>query len=250
MDEGTDLWSNTWPDLIRVYPVAVLDGAGGVGILRGRRMTRERIEDMREVVLPFVTKRLMETNYENLGESDAKEFAKDFNEILALAIKGLEQEPTPKSFLGVDCIDRQATLDAIIKRLGIKNETYLLAAERAIYQQILAMPSVTPQLSSELEKNSKKLEKDFDESDCISRAEVLKLMQDNWHTHNGDWAMQESMDDIRALSSVTPQEPRKGHWIWCVGSHKCSNCEEYTCFSHEKLLRYCPNCGAKMESEE
>ena len=43
--------------------------------------------------------------------------------------------------------------------------------------------------------------------DCISRAEVLKLMKDNWHTHNGDWAMQESMDDIRALPSVTPQEP-------------------------------------------
>ena len=49
--------------------------------------------------------------------------------------------------------------------------------------------------------------------DAISRAEVLKLMQDNWHTHNGDWAMQESMDDIRALPSITPQEPKKGHWI-------------------------------------
>lgn len=52
---------------------------------------------------------------------------------------------TAKDNLAVDCIDRQATLDAIIKRLGIKNETYLLEAERAIYQQILAMPSVTPQ---------------------------------------------------------------------------------------------------------
>ena len=52
---------------------------------------------------------------------------------------------TTKNDLGVDCIDRQATLDAIIKRLGIKNETYLLEAERTIYQQILAMPSVTPQ---------------------------------------------------------------------------------------------------------
>jgi hypothetical protein len=52
---------------------------------------------------------------------------------------------TTKNDLGVDCIDRQATLDAIIKRLGIKNETYLLEAERVIYQQILAMPSVTPQ---------------------------------------------------------------------------------------------------------
>lgn len=56
-------------------------------------MTRERIEDMREIVLPFVKKRLLETNYENLGESDAEEFAREFNEILDLAIKALEQEP-------------------------------------------------------------------------------------------------------------------------------------------------------------
>lgn len=56
-------------------------------------MTRERIEDMREVVLPFVKKRLLETNYEGLGEADAKEFAREFNEILNLAIKALEQEP-------------------------------------------------------------------------------------------------------------------------------------------------------------
>lgn len=51
--------------------------------------------------------------------------------------------------------------------------------------------------------------------DAISRAEVLKLMQDNWHTHNADWAMQESMDDIRALPSVTPQEP-----IWISVSER------------------------------
>ena len=56
-------------------------------------MTRERIEDMREVVLPFVKKRLLETNYEGLGESDAEMFAKDFNEILDMAIKALELEP-------------------------------------------------------------------------------------------------------------------------------------------------------------
>lgn len=56
-------------------------------------MTRERINDMREVVLPFVKKRLLETNYEGLGEDDAKEFEKEFNEILNLAIKALDQEP-------------------------------------------------------------------------------------------------------------------------------------------------------------
>lgn len=74
-------------------------------------MTRERIEDMREVVLPFVKKRLLETNYEGLGEADAKEFEKEFNEILNLAIKALEQEPRwipvsemlPKAYEFVNC---------------------------------------------------------------------------------------------------------------------------------------------------
>lgn len=55
-------------------------------------MTREYIEDFREVLLPFVKKRLLGINYENRGKSDAEEFEKDFNEILDMAIKALEQE--------------------------------------------------------------------------------------------------------------------------------------------------------------
>lgn len=103
------------------------------------------------------------------------EYATPFDKAILYAIKALEQEDKTwiigndnvqiavrnmpidmmqkicsiignnKNDLGVDCIDRKATLDAIIKRLGIKNEAYLLEAERVIYQQILAMPSVTPQ---------------------------------------------------------------------------------------------------------
>ena len=56
-------------------------------------MTRERIEDIREIVLPFVRSVLLKTNYERLGKSDAEEFTRDFNEILDMAIKVLEQEP-------------------------------------------------------------------------------------------------------------------------------------------------------------
>ena len=40
-----------------------------------------------------------------------------------------------------DLINRQDALKAIIKRLGIKDESYLLESERVIYQQILAMPN-------------------------------------------------------------------------------------------------------------
>lgn len=43
--------------------------------------------------IPIAQKRLLETNYEGLGKSDAEEFSRDFNEILNLAIKALEQEP-------------------------------------------------------------------------------------------------------------------------------------------------------------
>ena len=55
-------------------------------------MTRERIKDFREIVLPFLKKYLLKVNYENLGKSDAEEFEKDFNEILDLSEKALDQE--------------------------------------------------------------------------------------------------------------------------------------------------------------
>ena len=62
--------------------------------------------------------------------------------------------------------------------------------------------------------------------------------------------MQESMDDIRALPAVTPQEPRKGHWIPTYGNVECSVCghtEEARCVG--KATHYCSFCGAKMVEE-
>lgn len=56
-------------------------------------MTRERIKDFKEVVLPFFKNYFLKENYENLGKSDAEEFEKDFKEIIELADKALEQEP-------------------------------------------------------------------------------------------------------------------------------------------------------------
>lgn len=91
--------------------------------------------------------------------------------------------------------------------------------------------------------------------DLISRQAVIDLMRSltRWCVRSEDGKINnvgllydDVMFGIDKLPSVNPQEPKTGHWIWCVGSHKCSNCEEYTCFSHKELLRYCPNCGAKM----
>ena len=94
-------------------------------------MTRERIEDMREVVLPFVKKRLLETNYEGLGEADAKEFEREFNEILNLAIKALEQEPF-KPMVEID-------LYSVIKQKYIEREVLdKIRAELTEKRDILA----------------------------------------------------------------------------------------------------------------
>lgn len=56
-------------------------------------MTRERINDFKKIVLPSISKLLFDINYEGQGKCDAEEFAKDFNEILDLAAKALENKP-------------------------------------------------------------------------------------------------------------------------------------------------------------
>jgi len=80
--------------------------------------------------------------------------------------------------------------------------------------------------------------------DCISRQSIANYIG---FIQNHGMGKEKSFDYIKKfvakLPSATPIRP-KGHWIWCFGSHKCSNCEEYTCFSDKELLRYCPNCGS------
>lgn len=46
------------------------------------------------------------------------------------------------------------------------------------------------------------------------------------------------------IKAVTPQEPRKGHWI----DNKCTNCGyEVQPWNN---TNYCPNCGSRNEVEE
>ena len=90
------------------------------------------------------------------------------------------------------------------------------------------------------------------ENDCISRQSVIDLMMQKWgENFSGDSAMQESIDAIRVMPSVTPQEPKTGHWILRNSflEPKCSECN----YESERY-NFCPNCGAKMvepqESED
>ena len=76
--------------------------------------------------------------------------------------------------------------------------------------------------------------------DAISRQAVLDMM---------NYGILE--DNIKTMPSVTPQ-PKMGRW-WERNTYPqecrcwdCSECQETV----SERTNYCPNCGAKMESEE
>lgn len=108
-------------------------------------MTRESIEDFREVLLPFVKKRLLAINYENRGESDAEEFERDFNEILNLAIKALKQEPKPMVEIDLYSVIKQKYIErevldkirAEIASLSNANPSYWHSGDMVEREEVL-----------------------------------------------------------------------------------------------------------------
>ena len=181
--------------------------------------------------------------YEHAKES-SEDSRDEFDAMRAIA-NGTQQESRSENpnTCG-DAISRKDTCNAIIKRLGIKDETFLLEAERAIYQQILAMPSVTPQPCE----------------DCINRQAAIKaiealqlpIMREASTCYQFKFSgMSEAKEAVENLPSVTPQQ-RTGRWIkqnygW---NWQCSECGFVTPPSAKEIFTFCPNCGAKMEVEE
>lgn len=104
-------------------------------------MTRERIKEIQEVIVPYFVRQLKKINYEGLGEADSEEAEKDLNEVFSMAIKALEQEPTTKIDLGVDCISRKAALDITWHDPSYSDPLNVLTEVR---DKIRELPSVTP----------------------------------------------------------------------------------------------------------
>ena len=94
--------------------------------------------------------------------------------------------------------------------------------------------------------------------DCISRAQVQTEIEMNayrytlakerggagrveWHSHLID--IDDAVDIIRNLPSVTPQEPKTGYWIDKIkNSAVCSCCNKNNTLYGD----FCKWCGAKM----
>lgn len=88
--------------------------------------------------------------------------------------------------------------------------------------------------------------------DLISREAVLDVLEKEghkWGNDYRDWV--DAIEEIKKLPPVNPQEPKTGHWIRMKAYEKweCSECSTVFRFTF-KEHNYCPNCGARMESED
>lgn len=141
------------------------------------------------------------------------EYATPFDKAILHAIKALEQKPTTKNDLAVDCIDRVELLKAMNTYDKFGNDSN----ERLIFLN-------TPEL------------------------------QDRYvpYVH-----YDEMVNCVKGMSPVTPQEPRVHAKILIKPNprdeystyYHCSNCNEVLPRYYDKL-NYCPNCGAKIVTEE
>ena len=72
---------------------------------------KELIGIWKKVLKPSISSWLLKTNYEGLGEQDKEEFERDFDEILDLALIGLNASGESKPMS--DLIERQAAIDLL-----------------------------------------------------------------------------------------------------------------------------------------
>ena len=92
--------------------------------------------------------------------------------------------------------------------------------------------------------------------DAVSRKEVFNQIfysTDN----NGDVVLGSVLRErIARLPSVTPQEPKTGHWImtgnYLTTAYGSIDYVECSCCGEDSLEEgnFCPNCGAKMDKEQ
>lgn len=90
-------------------------------------------------------------------------------------------------------------------------------------------------------------------SDLISRADALKWCKPNeWHTPDERWRPE---SEYGAYINALPSAERKGKWVNNIHDMPiCSECGYMTPYDRAiddyEYGNYCPNCGARMVSED
>ena len=122
-----------------------------------------------------------------------------------------------------DLISRQVVLDAI-RRISL-GQTDAVKVSMMTEEYVKALPSVNPQ-----EPNFCQSCKHYDDNEVCLECEYDGITR-----------------GMTRYESVL-QEPKTGHWIDINGIYaECSNCNEEIYITGD--FKYCPNCGARMESE-
>ena len=137
----------------------------------------------------------------------------------------------------------------------IITDKYKLRIPPTVYYELLADVQKVEEEQESITKNNLGV-------DCISREQALVVIRNLYPSmprvdFNGSlrkWVNKykpyiECDDAITQLSSVTPQEPKTGHWIDDEFGSKCSCCGIYTHldkFDRPMKFKYCSMCGAKM----
>ncbi len=93
--------------------------------------------------------------------------------------------------------------------------------------------------------------------DLISRQAVYEvldsMLDDSLDSKRNQLVSLDSIaDEIAELPSVNPQEPKTGHWKRneTIALTYCSECGFGQRIDEYRTYNYCPNCGARMESED
>lgn len=100
------------------------------------RNAQDIIDDMRNIVKPRIAKMLLEANFEGCGKEDKAEFETEFEIILTLAEKALEQEPCE------DAISRQAVLNKAFEIKTGKNTSAMVVYAEDIRKELPVKPKL------------------------------------------------------------------------------------------------------------
>lgn len=88
--------------------------------------------------------------------------------------------------------------------------------------------------------------------DCISRQAVMDALCDGCELfhRNGEQTCLTKCEEYHFLATLPSIQPKAkmGHWKKLNVGYGCSECSLATNKSGVDFYRFCPNCGAKMES--